>query len=273
MSNKVHNAVMLPVASLLEHELNANIQDPQTFTELVKDIENNGFDEPLLVVPKSDGSDKYVVISGNHRLKAVRLLSFEEVPCVIEHGLSEDDQKLRMVRRNLLKGELDPAKFTKLVDSIETNYTPDELANLMGFNSVEGFERMYQMEEELSSRQQGAIQAAIAEKETNVIDGIGLIINRLVTEYGDDIPHSFMFLNHGSKVHMMITMNTNLKKTIEATALLASKNGLNINEVLSACIVEGSKAIGLDGKPNLSKIESLKSVSEDYDFKAVTVRK
>lgn len=270
MSPKVSKFINIKVSNLDEFEGNPNVQDPNTFTNLVKEIEEDGFQEPLLVVPGNE-KGRYVVVSGNHRLKAAKILAFEELPCVVHEDWDLDQQKFKVVRRNLLKGELDATKFTKLVDSLDKNYTPDELADAMGFNTTDDFERMYMLEQEMEQRQAGAIAAQIAEKETNAVDGLGVILNRLFSEYGDTIPHSFMFFSFGNKMHTMVLMNSKLKMVFEELALKVAREGMDMNEVLSASIVEGSKALGIGtGEPDLTKIPSLSSVDEDYELEAST---
>ena len=266
---------LVPISNLFEFENNPNAQDPTTFTNLVKEIETDGFDEALIVVPKSvddKGNQTYTVVSGNHRLKAARVLCMEELPVVVKEGWSIDEQKFKVVRRNLLKGELDPAKFTKLVDSLDENYTPDELSSLMGFSNQDQFERMYLMEQELEARQAGAMAAKeeAGGRETSAIDGLSIILNRLFSEYGETIPHSFMFFDFGGKIHLMHLMNSHLKRVMEELALKSAKEGLDLNEIISACIVEGSKTIDLDGCIDLTKIVSKRENKEDYDLSAST---
>jgi hypothetical protein len=270
MTPKISEVKMIKVSDLEEFDLNPNTQDPTTFSNLVEEINLDGFDEPLIVVPNEKNPSKFTVISGNHRLKASKVLCFEELPCIIKEDWSLDEQKMKVVRRNMLKGELDAAKFSKLVDSLDANYTPEQLANMMGFNSTDAFERMYLLDTELEQRQNAAIAAQVAEKETNAIDGLGIILNRLFSEYGDTLPHSFMFFDYGNKINIMLLMNSRLKKVIEELTLKCAKEGLDINEVLSACIVEGNKIVGAGDGADLNKIESLRNVKEDYELRAVT---
>jgi hypothetical protein len=269
VSKKISEIVNIPVGDIDEFDGNPNVQDPNTFTNLVKEIEEDGFDEAIVVV-RNKKDKRYTVVSGNHRLKAAKILAFSEIPCIIKENWDLDKQKFKVVRRNLLKGELDPAKFTKLVNSLENNYTPEELAEAMGFNTTDDFERMYMLEQEMEQRQAGAIAAQIAEKETNAVDGLGVILNRLFSEYGDTVPHSFMFFSFGDKIHTMVMMNSKLKMAFEEIALKTAKEGLDINEVLSSCIVEGAASIGLGSGADLSKISSKNAITEDYELKAVT---
>ena len=116
---------LIPVDQLFEHEANPNVQESLVFGNLLSEIAEDGFEEAIAVVKSDSGG--YTVVSGNHRLRAAKELGIQELPCFI-HDWNEETIKIKLVRRNMLRGELDSSKFTKLVDSIENNYTPEQLS-------------------------------------------------------------------------------------------------------------------------------------------------
>ena len=59
MSVKVHLPKMISAELLTEHPKNTQVQSSHTFAELQQNIEEHGFDENLLAVPRTDGAVGY----------------------------------------------------------------------------------------------------------------------------------------------------------------------------------------------------------------------
>jgi hypothetical protein len=172
----------------------------------------------------------------------------------------------------MIRGEHNPAKFTKLVDSLENTYTPDQLADMMGFKDIESFEKLYQREQE-EDNEKANEGVADAKEEMNLIDGLSLILNKLFAEFGDTVPFSFMFFLYGSKTHMVVQTNTKLKKMLEVIAQRCVKDGLDINLVLTGLLGLGIKSTNFEeGPPDRESIETTanEGANENYELTAVT---
>ena len=230
----------LPIDKLYEFPGNPNEEDTLVFNNLIKEIDQDGFDQPLVVVPAKNvlGIDKegYVVVSGNHRLKALKTnSSYETVDCVIKDWDAEK-AKIKVVRRNLLVGELNSKKFTELVDSLATPYTTDQLADIMGFTSIEEFEKSYHKEVEEQESVCADPGFTAGNKPEDLIDGLSNIINHLFAEYGETVIYSFMFFLFGSKVHLAVQANTQLKKILEIITKRCIADKLDINLILTGLL-------------------------------------
>lgn len=81
-----------PVGELIEYEGNARRNDAGV-SKVAESIKEFGFLNPILIDTNN------VIISGHTRLKAVKQLRFEEVPCIIKE-MSEEDAKLARIIDN-----------------------------------------------------------------------------------------------------------------------------------------------------------------------------
>lgn len=152
---------------------NPNEQDETTFNELTKDIETDGFDEPIIVVEDDAEPGTYRITSGEHRWKAMKVLGRAKIPVIVKKGWDEVTQKIKTVRRNLLKGALNPQKFTKLVNDIKRVYDVDhaKLSREMGFVDEKEYWRAYKEEkQERDDSTQGILQET--RKELTMIDNL-----------------------------------------------------------------------------------------------------
>jgi hypothetical protein len=266
----------IPLDQLHPFPGNPNEEDAITFNNLVDEIDQDGFDQPLIVVPAANilgpGATGYVVVSGNHRYKALQTQGkFDAVDCVIKDWDAEK-AKIKVVRRNLLSGDLNAKKFTAFVDGISTGYTQDQLADAMGFASVEDFTKIYQKELE-EQNERGKEGAADARNEMNLIDGLSLILNRLLREYGQTVAYSFMFFLYGSKIHLCIQANTKLKRLLEIITKRCVEDGLDINLALTGLLGVGIQHTNFEkGPPERTTIEAVaqEGQDEEHELTAVT---
>jgi len=268
--------VMLKVTDLYELPYNSNVQDPVTFNNLVDEIKRDGFDEPLVVVPRSlhDTNDKlsgYYVVSGNHRLKAGRVLNFEEMPCIIKHSWDREKSKIKSIRRNNIKGENDPAKFTRLVESLETNYDPAQLSDVLGFKDIDALMEVYQQEQQEEEERQQDTLADTGSK-PNLVDALSLILNRIFAEFGDTVPYSFLYFVYGTKAHLVVQANTALKKTLETITRRCIDDALDINTVFTGLLELGiANSQFREGPPDREAIEEAANLDSciEYELKPV----
>lgn len=93
---------MIPVELIFPNEWNPNVMTDRLFNELVKDVDEDGFLQPILVIPSEvDGVEKFKIIDGEHRFEVMKLLDKTRIPCIVNRGeLSRDvtRQKIKTVR-------------------------------------------------------------------------------------------------------------------------------------------------------------------------------
>jgi len=240
---KVAESFTLDIEEIVENPWNPNEQDPIVFNELVYDIENEGFDEPIQVVHLSEEDPEYAkgkryrIIGGEHRFKAVKVLGWETIPAVLKDYVTEEEQKIKTVRRNTLRGELNRKKFTQLVNSLDRR-RDEELALALGMQSKEGLEKFLVSEEGKYSPDLAEQMAGVKREET-AIKNLSMILNKLFAEYGDTVKHSYMFFTYGTKLHVMVMMSRELQKKVDGIMWHCEEKTKDVNEVLEKIVAFG----------------------------------
>jgi hypothetical protein len=263
----------MDISDLFEFPGNPNEESAISFNNLISEIDKDGFDQPLLVVPRDNiepGQPGYIVVSGNHRLKALKNLGYQKVDCVVKEWDAETS-KIKVVRRNLLSGELNSKKFSSLVDSLD-GYTNDQIADVMGFESMDEFNKVYQREVEQELQYSKAC-ASNSDDSTNFIDGLSDLLHSLYKEYGDTVPYSFMYFLFGKKIHLALHTNTKLKKILETITLRCVENKWDINTVMTGLLSIGISSTNLESnEPKIAAIEQVAREfdDEEYELSAVT---
>lgn len=112
--------------------------DPQAIRSLAESIKKDGLTTPLQVTPYGD---KYVLLGGNRRWRALQLLGISEAEArVVTAGFNRDQLDLRNARRlalidNLQREDLTPLESTMgIIDHVQDELglaTPDEAAELL----------------------------------------------------------------------------------------------------------------------------------------------
>jgi hypothetical protein len=227
MAVEIREAVLISVDNLHPNEWNPNAQSDETFNQLVDEIKEDGFEQPLNVVPcAKNGDGHYVIIGGEHRWKAARVLGLSEVPCYVHEDWDEAKQKLKTVRRNLMTGTLDDVKFTAMVKDLETRFEidPQELPKLLGFDDEREFAKHYVEEKESADRSFIDALLSEAKKESHAVDAVVDIVSNIFSEAGDTIDQNFLHFAFKGSVQTVIlcdeacnssvkSMIGNLKKT------------------------------------------------------------
>ncbi len=105
--------------------------DDEGIAELAASISQVGLIQPLVVRKMSDG---YELIAGERRLRAVRSLGMETVPCIVDGALDDADSALMAIVENLQREDLhffeEAECYAALLSKL--NVTQDELALRIG---------------------------------------------------------------------------------------------------------------------------------------------
>lgn len=217
----------LDVDNIRIPEWNPNEQDEETFQELVAEIDEEGFDEAILVIPDDHQNFDYVVVAGEHRLKAVRALGSDEIASIVREDWTEEDHKKKMVKRNLLRGELNEKKFTELLESLAADYgiNPEEIPEELGFRSTDEMMDHYvgdllQSDNNLASSAED-IAEGVAEDESfndemDVVDDLSSMVNHILSEHGDTVDEGYVYFMFDQHPMLMISMDSELRDKIES---------------------------------------------------------
>ena len=232
---QVENAKMVPIEKIYPNPWNPNVQQDETFNKLVENIEEIGMVEPLLlgVRPKEDDPEKeYVIISGEHRYEACKVLGYEKIPAFIREDFDEDMQKFQTVRMNVIKGELDPVKFTDLFNQLEEKYNEEIVKDMMGFVDEQAFDNVYlDVKENLPKEMQEELEDS--KEEIQDVDDLSRILNQMFKKHGDTLQQNFMVFTYGSKTHYWIKLTDEGKKNMDSLAEYCAEEGVDINRVLN----------------------------------------
>ena len=107
--------------------------DAETLEELASSIKHIGLVQPITVREDGKGEGKYIIISGERRYRAARLIEMETIPAYIR--TVDDDQVVEMALiENIQREDLNAIEialtFSKLIDA--DGLTQEELATRVG---------------------------------------------------------------------------------------------------------------------------------------------
>lgn len=118
----------------LESE-NYSATGANTLQGLASSIREVGMLQPIRVRPV--GNMQFMVISGHRRLEAARLLSLEEVPClVIEQGHDDEHRLVSQVIENLQRKAMKASELAMAVQAlVQRGNSNDEVARRLGIQN------------------------------------------------------------------------------------------------------------------------------------------
>ena len=257
------DAVLLDTDQVFPDPMNPNKMTKHQFETLVSMIEENGFNEPLQVAPildakTEDGRQCYVLIGGEHRLKAAKYLEMKTVPAVILTQYSSDPfRRMEMVRRNVVRGSHDKEALAALVKDIEAHSDADTqlIAERMGYEDEEALLREIRAKEAKEKQEKEENEAS---EKPPLLDSVAHVVSEIFSKYGDTIPKGWIFFLYKDRLHLMFEMNKPLYSAVQVLAAETKRGSDSLNETLVSAVTEELRKRGVDVKSYEFKPADLK---------------
>jgi hypothetical protein len=187
--------------------------------------------------PEGEGGPRpvlfYVLVSGEHRWKAAKLVGETHVPALIKHDWDEDARRVELVKHNVLKGKLDPKKFAELWTGLEKKYGPEALKKMMGLATREAeLKRLLKqvtaslppgMKEELQKR---------ADKIRRVED-LAAVVQSIFAKHGSTVEVHYIAWAFGGQTHLLVQAEKTTFAPVMALAEVCRDKGIPLDVVLA----------------------------------------
>jgi ParB/RepB/Spo0J family partition protein len=121
---------VIAINNLIAHPDNPNVMSGEKFRKLVRNIERTGLYEPIIVRPHPENKDKFQIINGHHRVKALEKLGRKEANCVV-WNVDDKQTAILLTTLNRLSGTDVPAKKIELLAKLKERFDTAELAKLL----------------------------------------------------------------------------------------------------------------------------------------------
>jgi len=261
---QIPDIVMISMDKIKPNDYNPNKMTPEVFNELVSDIEDFGFVQPIIVAPIESSEDgyEYEIIDGEHRYEGLSVLGVKEIPVYIKTGLTSDQRKFQTVRKNRIRGSFDRKQFTALVKDLMKRHPLADIAKQMVFSNPSELEAM--IDNSRNSLPTPEMQQAFdkVKSEIKTVDDLSNVLNQLFTKYGSTLPGNFMVLDFGGKEHIWVQVKnkSNFKK-IKELAHDVMSSGFTFDSFIGVLLtnVEIDKVIKRLGE-KLDKVQESDSI-------------
>jgi ParB-like chromosome segregation protein Spo0J len=160
-----HITQAIALNKLVAHPDNPNVMSDATFRKLVRNIERTGLYEPIVVRPHPDEkdhsatADKFQIINGHHRVKALERLGRKEADCVI-WDVDDEQTSILLTTLNRLAGSDTLAKKIELLKKLTERMGTAQLAKLLP-QTAKQIERLTNLKLSISPIKAQAEQFAI----------------------------------------------------------------------------------------------------------------
>jgi hypothetical protein len=226
--------IMVPVEDLIPDEDNPNQMDETTFDQLVEEINEQGFDEPLHVRPSATLKGKYEIGSGHHRHKAGIVCGLKELPCVVKHW-TDREKKMALTKRNVLRGSMDKTKLRKLYEDLAKDHDPAQVQREMGFTDTKKFEAL--MDEAAKSLPPKQRKKLAEAKETiKTMDDLSSVLNRIFKESGSELDEGYLVFSFGGKNHHYFQISQETEDKLQAIRSYCDENDVPYIEAMASIL-------------------------------------
>jgi hypothetical protein len=240
----------IPIDKVKPNPWNCNTMDDEMFNRLAEEIEEVGFVDPIQVVPMDDGM--FQIIGGEHRWRALRVLQYEEIPCVVlsdDKWKSVDLQKFVTMRLNAIRGKVSPQKFMELYNDLSDRYEEDALQALMGVMDDDAWKGLTK-DVRKGLKEAGAPKEVLkkfdeASAQLKTVDDLSTVLNKLFTEFGDTLDYNFMWFSYGSKDHLYVQCSKETWRTIKGVMKEVNERKLDASVVFGAAMKDWKNHVDL----------------------------
>jgi ParB family chromosome partitioning protein len=126
---------MIPIE--LIDVLNPRDRNTRVFQEIVGSIKNIGLKKPITVTPRknADGSERYLLICGEGRLKACVALAEKTIPAMVVH-VSDEDAFIMSLAENIARRQARTLELLAGIEQLqEQGYDKNEIAKKTGLSA------------------------------------------------------------------------------------------------------------------------------------------
>lgn len=125
---------MIPLDSI--EVLNPRERNGRIFDEIVGNIKNIGLKKPITVTPRpgADGSERYLLICGEGRLKAYKTLGESRIPAMVV-SVSDEDAFLMSLAENIARRQCRPLELLAGIEQLrDQGYDKKAIAQKIGLS-------------------------------------------------------------------------------------------------------------------------------------------
>jgi len=226
--------LMVSPDDLIPDESNPNQMDEATFDQLVEEIREQGFDEPILVREHPTMKGKYQIGSGHHRTKAASVLGLPSIPVIVKNW---DDRELKvaLAKRNALRGSLNREKMVALYRELSKGKDAVQVQREMGFTNQKAFEKMYdEAAKDLPPKQKA--QLAKAKESIKSVDDLSSVLNRIFKEAGSELDHGYMVFSWGGKNHHYFQIGDDTEKKLQMILAHCEQEGIVYTDFVQSIV-------------------------------------
>lgn len=236
----------IPVGQLLKNERNPNKMKAKEFDLLVDNVNKMGIVDPIMVRPiitPKGKPQKYRIVGGHHRFDVAVYLEFDTVPCsvITDPNFDEDEEKFQLVRMNMIKGHLDPAKFFDLASEMMGKYGDELLQDSFGFADDAEWKKL--VAQTAKALPDAAMQKKFKEaaKEIKTIDGLSALLNKMFTQYGDTLPYGFMVFEYGKQHNVWLECSKKTHQAFQVIGDICVDKRRTVDDLIGAVIQQIAK--------------------------------
>lgn len=116
---EVENLKIKDLISYRNHPF--NLYEGDRLDEMVKNIEENGVLQPIIVRYVED-LEKYEILSGHNRVNALKIIGEEIVPAIVKENLSDDEAERIMIDTNLMQRSFNDLTLSEKSEVLSVKY-------------------------------------------------------------------------------------------------------------------------------------------------------
>lgn len=119
----IDNISVIDISLIQENTRNPNKMEPQDFHQLMKSLHDSfgNHQWPIIIRKHPELENKYEIVDGAHRYRAMKELGFQEIIVSIQ-DMSDKDARIKTIAMNKFRGESDNILLANLIKDLKESF-------------------------------------------------------------------------------------------------------------------------------------------------------
>lgn len=231
------------VTALIPNENNTNQMSDNELARLIKEIQDEGFMVPLNVIPLPE--NKFLILGGEHRWKASKVLGMSYVPCIIhkaEKWTDMDNVDLETFKLNAIKGKINQEKFLQLYRRLcdNPNIGAEKVQEALGVTSSDEWKKLTR-DIRQSLKDQNASQDVLndvekAEKSAKSPDELSKKLSKILKKHSESFRSNAIVIQDEKGESVLVKASENVFRMFKILVESAQAKGQDINQLLAPAL-------------------------------------
>jgi ParB/RepB/Spo0J family partition protein len=231
-------ALDVHVDDIFPNENNTNEMTEREIQRLAEEIREVGFMNPVNLIPTQEG--KYLLLGGEHRWRAARLVGLSHIPALIhteEKWTDRDLVDLQTFKLNAIHGRVTMKRFADFYRRMSEKFGAENVQNVLAVQDDSEWKKLTKNIHD-TLKASGASEAILAEvkqaeKKAKTPDDLSKMLEKIFRKQAKQIASNTIVFQYDQNEYVLIKASADTYVAMKRISEIAAEQNKDVNELLA----------------------------------------